>query len=219
MGVNNNATTGRIINSGVLVQESQTKLRGRSRPMVNAMATGTSCANKLTEPNNNKEKFSFAAAENDRVILSVNPTEDEFIDSEDETTMPTQESPLLSEGENTQVQEISHVTDPGSTDKWFGMTREDLKARMKADPELSSLIHELSDKRVQPNWPAPPPVATNTPIKRRSRGNIGGNMVKSPSDTTLYTPALQQIRQNNAVEQISNFVQEIQLAGLGNIRD
>ena len=48
--------------------------------------------------------------------------------------------------------------------------------------------------------------------------NVGGNVpqrtsvIKSPSDSTIYTPALRQCRVNeNAIDQISDFVDNIRL--------
>ena len=53
--------------------------------------------------------------------------------------------------------------------------------------------------------------AQNTPVKAKNNRTTETQIIKSPSDTTLYKPALQKGRQSELINQISNFVKNIRM--------
>ena len=100
---------------------------------------------------------------------------------------------------------------------------------LKDDPEFNDFLDNMLDRKLSNK-------TTDHTENRTTRGesaaniqDIGKNnnsnramqkphLVKSPSDTTLYTPGLalantQQQRDNNAIDKISNFVESIRIDG------
>ena len=134
--------------------------------------------------------------EGDGVRLSVGRLEEqEFVGSEDEA--PT-------------VQEPS----PDPEVSW-DTTKQEFQAKCKNDPKFRKYLNELIEERVSQEKQGnnEQDIAFSTPkvSKQRVIKPIRlSQKVKSPSDTTLYTPALKQSKENqNIIDQISNFVEGI----------
>ena len=90
---------------------------------------------------------------------------------------------------------------------------------MRDDPQFNDALEEiikerLAREREQGKTQGKDP---DDPVRRDHRllesPVMFGRPVKSPSDTTLYTPAFKQAKQSDAIEQISNFVEEIRISG------
>ena len=78
---------------------------------------------------------------------------------------------------------------------------------LKNDRQVRKFFFEMVDEGLRRHG-TPPPRKEATP----DSGRIKQNKVKLPSDTTLYTPALKrQLKSNDAIEKISNFVESMRL--------
>ena len=137
------------------------------------------------------------------------------------------------------------------------LSREEVKARMRANPSMNLLVKELAEDRVTEELQklgvlqgsgqyergaakasksklvkssqkgldqnmASPQFSREVRVKKKRLKDAGlnGQKVKSPSDTTLYTPALKQGKRNQyeadrVINQISNFVEGIRLESSG----
>ena len=54
-------------------------------------------------------------------------------------------------------------------------------------------------------------VSKNVSNREMAKISSKPEVVKSPSNTTLYTPALNKVRENNAIQKISNFIEAVRL--------
>ena len=113
---------------------------------------------------------------------------------------------------------------------------EELKRQIRQDPEMRSLVAELVHDELHDNGGRSMPkprkskgnlvmdsgkadhrsdhmpmgvAVQNTPVKAKNNRTTETQIIKSPSDTTLYKPALQKGRQSELINQISNFVKII----------
>ena len=145
--------------------------------------------------------------EMDGIQVSVNPADDEF----------DTDSQLESENEYTQE------AGPSTVSSKQKLTRSE---SLRQDPEIQKWVMELVQEKVQKE------LATTTSSSRKNTAtgkndNGGQNTIqendgitspliqqgiKSPSDTTIYMPALRKgVQTNNALDRISDFVENIRI--------
>ena len=84
------------------------------------------------------------------------------------------------------------------------------------DPDLKKVFDTLLDEKVKAVKSQSP--TPKTPVRTGKSPIINNLLNKSPSDTTIYRPALKQReiprgQENNIVDRISNFVENIQMEG------
>ena len=166
----------------------------------------------------------------DGIQVAVNPEEDQFNSSVDsdldyddtelnETTttpkrVPT--PPKLSSNEKAQQSLDSESERMNKMKK--------LRAELQADPDVQQLVNELVQENVQKEMSLHKRSQESigeTPKRSKDKGNkvrstpkrrLCDRIVKSPSDTTLYTPALKkEMETNNVIDRISDFVETIRI--------
>ena len=89
---------------------------------------------------------------------------------------------------------------------------------LRDDPEFNSFLDQMLDKKLSD---------TGNYKKNGQKGNNNGgkqNLIKSPSDTTLYTPGLRKANEiihtdQNVIEKISHFVDSVRISSGGASRD
>ena len=161
--------------------------------------------------------------EGDGIEVSVHASEDEFQESDEDlpiqndedalndpqtvqTESPAVQGPSVSNVNEEQVEDVAankmnpwQLTNP----EWMQMMNEMVQEGIKKG------IETINKQRTQGN------IARGTPGKEtgvQSHEN-SRRMVKSPSDTTLYTPAVRKTTtpDNGVIDRISNFVENIQI--------
>ena len=101
-------------------------------------------------------------------------------------------------------------------------SRLDKFAHLKADPEFKEFLKEIVDQQVKADRAERRADYSHSPVHRngskgRSKPKKGmvnqPFLVKSPSDTTLYSPGLRKVNNEDVtlIEKISNFVESIWL--------
>ena len=151
-------------------------------------------------------------------------TDEEEEDDDDAETIP--ETPTSSPPDRRVVkrkrpkQKVFETEDEESDQEVsFADKKQQWRNKMKRDPHLRQLINELVDEKIEEE---PTPRVKKGKIskstdKKSKRGKIpnsfeGENILKSPSDTTLYTPVLKRGKKaNNLIDRISDFVESIRL--------
>ena len=156
------------------------------------------------------------------VNADIRPSDDEYNCSEDEDDVEsdTKEGEIPSTITNAVDDEAISDGEPDNevvlTDK-----KNNLRVQLKRDPQLREMFKELVDERIEKltgntvkgnsknngvEVVAREQSKAETPIRNKSP------VIKSPSDTTIYTPALKKGReQDNLINKISNFVESIRL--------
>ena len=141
-----------------------------------------------------------AHSDDDGVQVSVHDSEDQFsgdsemYDTENETTDDDQTSSM----------------DGSPQPKLIGdkqQQKKDWIKEIKNNPEVKGIIQQLVEDEIDQRERR----KTNTPESARKSTNV-----KSPSDTTLYTPALKRgYKADNTIQKISNFVESLRLSSVG----
>ena len=120
---------------------------------------------------------------------------------------------------------IENVTNPAESQVNFNMktTRSiNISGQIEDNPAVMKYINELVNKKVDKKISEMQEGRGNsdhgsnnvTPTKDRVTDRT--NIVKSPSDTTLYTPALRKVTQDNAIiDKISTFVESTRMDSSG----
>ena len=200
-------------------------------------------------PSTSEKERGVVPEQNDGVIIRVQPSDDEYRDSdsdlseEDNYDEHSTDSEIPSECESESSTDSADSSDDESETE--SAEREKLRL-LRKDPAVNKLLNELMDQKMRKQ---------ERKSRRHSKGNItevgkekgglikGGdkaikrkflgqqvNRIKSPSDTTLYTPALKRnvgpeqqplvlpaVRVNNVklvnsysmLDQISDFLEKI----------
>ena len=135
----------------------------------------------------------------DGLAVAVDASEDDFPESEPESEgeIPSNDSPTQQDREQS-----PHSSENGNSDSdeetEVILARRKLAKKISRDPKLHRAFDSMVEDEIQTRG--------NTPIQRRSP------LVKSPSDTTLYTPALRKVKEtSDVINQISNFVDEMRI--------
>ena len=140
----------------------------------------------------------------DGVQVTVPPSEDDFeseVESEEEDD----------EVQFTQRQRRSSQESGETSTRTKHDERHDIRNQLLRDPKFKSVIDELVDEKVKAAKGRTS--VYNTPGKSNK---ITTPMVKSPSDTTIYSPALKQVAESDLViDRISDFVENMQLQTRG----
>ena len=174
----------------------------------------------------------------DEVALSVDASEDEFQSKGEEPNMDRLESLTYGPMDDKAGQKINEISASGQDKEGQGLVMPQLDiSRIQNDPAFKELVSKAvaeqmkneKDKlltELQKNSPTQKDHNDkNTPV-RISAGNVNCNrnreFVKSPSDTTIYTPALQKSKSpvkaaafmnqdELKMNQISEFVHHIRI--------
>ena len=122
-------------------------------------------------------------------------------------------------------------TSSDESDSEIILTKKNLR-KLQKDPKFNSFMDRLLDEKLSQRVTSVTPVATATaavaaPANGNGAVDVNGkssnehnttvrrDVVKSPSDSTLYTPALQKVanfrKNNDVINQISNFVESIRI--------
>ena len=172
----------------------------------------------------------------DGIEMSVHASEDEFQDSDDELSITGEDQTamqqLMPEAVEPGVEPVVNCTpiqrqnQPGarlpSTSTGDGAAAAKfILEQWKDNPEFKQLVGEVvragfnsGDIAMLPTKQKEPDVNQVTPGKQAevaTRVNNTNQYVKSPSETTLYNPALRRIRQDQTskVDHIANFVEQM----------
>ena len=169
----------------------------------------------------------------DGVLWSVAADEDNFHESDNDVEMEEEEEEGDQEGHETtgsspienkdthrvvqgkrrkcrrQRYESSTNEDVDDSDEEIVFTRRYLEKRKRKDPKFRRILDAMVYDQLQSD-------KGESPEKLfQNHGNVLNGKsppIKSPSDTTLYTPALKKIKETDrALDQISNFVEGIRL--------
>ena len=174
----------------------------------------------------------------DGIQVTVNPEEDQFSSGADESDLEGEAEEVervddLNELDNHSVvendvsQAEANLNESQSAQQKSGERMKKLRADLQKDPEVQMLIQEMVEENLRKesgpnleNWAERRQVGNQMPkstgkmpengkvIKRR----VTCEAIKSPSDTTLYTPALKKRAENSQViDQISDFVEGIRI--------
>ena len=119
------------------------------------------------------------------------------------------------------TQRVVNPNTPGTSHE----SRTDKLARLRADPEMVELVHEMVAQELKAKESSGTESDNNytTPLRQRKhRGNAinmpNRRVVKSPSDTTIYVPAVQRVTNrgvDHVIDQIAHFVQGIRVNDTG----
>ena len=161
--------------------------------------------------------------EHDSIEVVVHAEGDEFIDDDvdDDTDWEEDGDNTFDEHEVEQLSIRSEVVISDKTKQYL-----ELQKMLKDNPALHDMVEEIVDQRIQQK-----DVGSQKHSKSHSKSNKNvtstnfvnndmqrqqqqqaQNRVKSPSDTTLYTPALKQgVANTNMINRISDFVENIRL--------
>ena len=165
----------------------------------------------------------------------MRPSDDEYQDTDEEDNT-----------EQFEMQENDGIEQSADEEVSFNERRADFRRKVQSDPHLKSLLYELVDERVQEQmqvdrdrqstYETPKDQQRKQNVSKKSKGISGvyGNIPinfdnvhvqdnvhvnKSPSDSTLYTPALKKgVEVNGIIDRISNFVETIRLESEGSNR-
>ena len=169
---------------------------------------------------NPDEELQKLSRTHDGVELDINASEDDFEsdqeDPESEDDQDHQRSDRSSRSrftsESRSRSHESSVSEEEAAKKYY------MKERLSSDQVAQKLIQELVKDKLKLDKPKPKrgkgKVKITTPITGASRRN--SNMVKSPSDIMIYSPALAKIDNhdncaNKVIDKISDFVENIRL--------
>ena len=160
----------------------------------------------------------------DGIVLGVNASEDEFLDSDDDDGQINQDVTSIQNYDSDVVDNEVSISPKRRMDNQQGQQNVDLGNLDESNTMLMQLVNKLVDKRLQQEKDKQKPGTSQPGSQFNSPKRTAIPAVKSPSDTTLYRPGLQkQLSQgtvdiqpiqgtnfptNNAniVENISNFV-------------
>ena len=166
--------------------------------------------------------------EGDDIVVSVHAPEEEFYSSDEDEAEGVEcmiENPddlgFESDRPSVNVQDTipkgvgSATTDSEIEFRQCAMFTPEQIAEMKSDPLIKQMFNEMFEERFQHQSP----VAANpavTPQEKDKRGKQAGpELIKSPSDTTIYAPALNKNIANVSkqgsiiIDQISNFLDQV----------
>ena len=164
--------------------------------------------------------------EHDGVDVDVNSSEDEFMAEYQEDTnriSRTSKSPKRAEAGTSKRTPVKPTTPtaPGSNSGvvlFKRSTYQDYQEQYACNPEFRSFMDDIVNKRVEDKEQDDCEVHNY----RAKRGMLmngrhqASPVAKSPSDSTLYTPALRQGKvDNQIINRISNFVDNIRLETQG----
>ena len=168
----------------------------------------------------------------DGIMIEVDPTDDNFLGDRDvnsDQELSTEYS-SSSESEDESSDDMdTESLDGGSSkpstassprSKWSkntSKTAADKIAELKDDPDVADYINQLVQQNIRKSLGKDDlmnrdKVNTDKPSIGREQNCRKETLIKSPSDTTLYTPALHRgRRENNMIDKILNFVEGIRL--------
>ena len=127
------------------------------------------------------------------VDLSINANEDDFPSSDEENLVQDSDEEVGSEGQVT-PSVISSDAEVSFARRTTNSKLQDIKSAS----DLEDLVERLVDKRLKEQEKAK---TAKTPKRTNNRQGkeMANNLLKSPSDTTLYTPALHKSNATNSV--------------------
>ena len=178
----------------------------------------------------NREFVDAVDSEDDGINVTIHASGDEFEEerSDDEDYYDREDGELdgqTDDDELVQIQPVPNVNMPNTQE--LG-NREAIKRKLSNDPYIQGILSELVDEKIENQASGGGNKQTNrtpvrTPIRDKSKSNstqkqgvTNTNIIKSPSDTTLYTPALKKgIDKLNLIDRISDFVEGIRLETTG----
>ena len=185
--------------------------------------------------------------DHDGVELSINGSDlDEFSDEENRVENETlgnsndqqstgEPGEILSSGEEDAVSSVTKIVPPKVVSK---TNRMDKFSHLKDDPDFNKFLDQMLDRKISDktenfgrkkgmdnkNQNATVGAGMINFVNKQNdnvvHNRMGHNLVKSPSDTTLYTPGLKRVSADNpsdinAIEKISNFVENIRIGSGG----
>ena len=238
--VNNNATVVRNSANEAERENSNKMPKGKVRnsvPNKNAKLTPVKAGKARADcQKDNTEKDHHIIGAPDGVLVNVTPSEDEFQDENDnlddfEDDSDQEVNPSEDESGGDKHDKPEYLDEEELDDSGFPKTRilasksrkENLRSQLEADPEVQEILEEMAmqkfnDKmsRASKTGKDNPDHTVNTPSAQKSRFQNTLGQVKSPSDTTLYTRALNRAQgpgddANQMINRISNFVENIRL--------
>ena len=186
----------------------------------------------------------------DGIMINVNPMDDNFLSDQDVShgqdminehksdgsDDSSSESETESESSGSEM-ESGEVSDGGLDKKrrrrMSNSSNKQLTilaklADLKDDPEVEDYINQLVQKNLRKSLEGKQKEQNGSKVQTPNNkivmvnkiANNRGDIAKSPSDMTLYTPALNKgVREVNMVDRISNFVEEIRLENGNNHYD
>ena len=162
--------------------------------------------NSQDEGKSDKELANLLPPENDanqydRITIGVQPSEDEFNDFD-------------SDDGSSHVVILKHKR-ANNTDRPSIPADEEIPPevieQLKQHPQMQEFIADVVEQKLQERSRSSQGTTDMTGGSRHHQGNrVTTNQVKSPSDTTLYRPALNKgVTDNDVINKISNFVENM----------
>ena len=151
----------------------------------------------------------------DSVQVAVNASDDDYSydsESQSESESDMSGSDELSDGESESDHEVQvRGRERRSRSRSRARGHPDWQQELKENPDAQRYIDQIVAAKVKKQLAR----ASRTPERKgREIGPPKGPGIKSPSDTTLYAPALsRKSRDNNVINRISNFVEGMRLDG------
>ena len=182
------------------------------------------------DPNNRTKNDLFDPEEGsipgDGIDVMINPLDDEF--QEEYNAQTLDQEGQIEEQNNFATPVQRQDEDPEIS---FSAKKQYLKEEIRKDPQLKRLFQEVlaedgsrrksakdpaaTKGTAKPNITATTPLTDKTDKDRITETRRRIPVIKSPSGTTIYTPALKKIQQNNEtsklIQKISNFVETIRI--------
>ena len=229
IGDNNNAVPNEVDMSDSIDENSGKNLKSNKRKQKGGKITkGVICQPQETEfslrvkrkfnekqsMNNgklNNDMSKIVDHEDDGINLRVRTGEDDFGDTTVDSGADSDIDDTNEDDDDEQDTEVGVTTlsNEGKSRKEDTFSRDEF-VKLTKNAEFRKLMKEMVDEELDEREKEREQKRKRSEAKATQDGN--NNIIKSPSDTTLYTPALRKgIEANSAVHKISEFVENIRL--------
>ena len=167
--------------------------------------------------NNQPIDFALGDETGDGLQMLVDPHEDTF-DSEEEMSSQDDSSDSQSDSEGDPLAKEETQASTTGSGRQPKLTAADKVSELSKDPEVQDYLMELVEKQVKKSLDKVKAGGKSAPPRNMKEGNQVNlekeDLIKSPSDTTLYTPTFRKgVQENAIIDKISNFVESIRIEG------